>query len=733
VDALGLPVGSARGTDATGVSFAGVPDLSAGINLAAGAAIAVGVDGGAPIDITVGDVDPVVRNLSQLVGSINSTLSALIASHDGTRLYLTSQSRAAGASIQIAEPSSGVDVTAELFGVEPRTYVGTGATPAVLEGGVDLGAAGPLGARTWLGIGVNGGEPVTINVAADAADPEAPSPSEIAHAINSESDAGASIVGGRLRVVSPTKGSAARLEIDYAGVGDARAAIFGAVEFSEVGEPEAPAALTGEADLLQPIDLRDGSVVRVAIDGQPPIDIDVAGGSLEATVLAEIVAGIDDVLPGVPQATADDRLRLTSTTTGPTSSVELIALRRLEIQEYPVQPGEVIVDVGHGASFAIDNHGAAPTIFGIAIETPAGADGPKIAAVDRPWSIRIGEAVGAGGRLEIALEEKTVVATITDVAGTRVVEPSSILVDGDPGDVFRLRRGRNRFVFLECDDARFDSATFDEDHFAGGGCIEIGVFNASRFADPPEIQTVFADPTHVSPTNRLTARWEEHRAGALIVNLPDRLDERYGVRFGEGRFGSANAEQFPGVVTEPLDDPSHVLAAVNATSGLVEAHLASRVPIGWSAVAMPIRDPQPLTLGTATQEARIFLSEEGLGGDFLELRAKYAGTWANAVTVSARQSGPAIYDLEVRYPGGRFEKARAIVAGWPPTESADTPILPCAPPGAPVALAAQAAADGGLPTLATELNAPGPVGILFAKAAGVHARVTRDRVRSEGS
>jgi hypothetical protein len=731
VDALGLPVGSARGADATGVTFAGVPDLSAGANLAAGAAIAIGVDGAAPIDITVGDVDPVVRNLSQLVGSINATFAAQVASHDGTRLYLTSPSRGAGASIEIAAPTTGVDVTAELLGIGPRTYVGGAATPAQVEGTVDLSAADPLGPHTWLRIGLNGGDPVVIDVAAGAADPEAPTPSEIATAVNVASDAIASIVGGRLRVLSPTTGSAARIEIDYAGVGDARTAIFGDVDFAVVGEPEGPAVLTGEADLLQPVDLQDGSIVRVAVDGQPPIDIDVAGGSRDATVLVEIVAAIDDVLSGVPEATPDDRLSLTSSTAGPASSIELIALRRLEIQEYPPEPSETTTDVAHGTRFTIDNHGAAPTTFGVEIESPAGTVGPKIAAVDTPWSVRIGEAVSPGGHLDIALAGESFVATITDVGGSRAVDPSSFIIDGAPGDALRLARGRNRFVYLECDDARFDAASFNEEHFAGGDCIEIGVFNASRFSDPPEIQTVFADLSHVSPTSRLTARWEEHRAGALVVNLPDHLDERYGVRFGEGRFGSANAELFPGVVTEPFDDSGHILAAVNAGSGLVEAHLATRVPIGWAAVAMPFRDPQPLTLGTSTQEARIFLSEEGLGDDFIELRARFIGTWANAVTVSARQSGPAIYDLEIRYRGGRFENARAIVAGWPPIESVGPPILPCTPPGAPVALSAQETGGGGLPTLASELLAPGPVGVLFAKSAGVHARITRDRVWSK--
>ncbi|HEX2029499.1 MAG TPA: hypothetical protein VHF25_16035, partial [Nitriliruptorales bacterium] len=731
VEALGLATGLVRGTDATGVSLTSVVDLSAGVDLPAGAALALGIDGGAPVDVTVGDVDPVHRTLSQIVTIVNATLGAGIASHDGTRLHLTSPTRGAGASIEIATPTTGSDATGQLLGVSPRTYTGAAAAPAEVEGNVDLASTGPLGPRSLLRIGVDGAAPVIVDVAARAAEPLAPTPSEIATAINVASDAVASIIEGRLRVASPTSGSASRIEIDRAATGDARSAIFGAVENEAKGQAAQPAVLTGEADLISPLDLTDGSIVRLAIDGARPVDIDVAGGSPDATVLAEIIAAIDDVLPGGPDATPDDRLRMTSPTAGATSSVELLALRRLEIQEYPPQTRQLDTDLSHGSRFAIDNHGADATTVSVRIDSLAGTVGPKIAALDRPWSVRVAAAVSAGGRVEVTVVDGVVAATITDEAGTRPVPPASILLHGRADHLLRLTRGRNRFAFLECDAARFDDARFDADVFAGGDCTEIGIFDASRFSAAPDIRTAFAGAGHSMPRSRLTARWDEHRAGALVVNLPDRLDERYGARFGEGRLGSVDAETFPGVVTEPFDDPKHVLTAVKAGSALVEAHLVPRVPIGWSAVAPPFRDPQPLTLGTATQEARLYLSEEGLGGDVLELRARHPGTWANSVTVTARTSGPAIYDLEIRYPGGRFENARAVVAGWPPVAATgDRPPAGCAfAPSSRRPSVAGAGADG-LPTLASDLLAPGPAGILVAKAAGIHARVTRDRALS---
>ncbi len=712
LEPLGLTVGLRRGADPTGVNFAAIPDLSDGIDLPTGAAIAIGVDGGPVQDITVGDVGPSTRNLSQLVGSINSVLAAPVAAHDGSRLHLASPGTGSGAGLEIGTPTTGSDVTAELLGIGPRLYAGLPPEGAEVNGTIDLASAGPLGLRTFLSIAVNGGQPVTVDVAADAADIAAPTPAEIAAAIESACDVTATIIGGRLRLTSPTTGSASRIEIDHAPVGDARATIFGSVSFESVGKPARPAVLTGEADLFGPVDLRDASVLRIAMDNEPPMDVDVVGGSPEATILAEIVAAIDETRPDVAGATPDDRIRLTSTTTGSDSSVELVALRRLEIQEYPPVRKEVAIDeVAHGTRFTVDNHSAGPAALTIELETEHGTVGPKIASTDRHWSIRIDKTVGPGRRLTIGLDGETVVAKIFDPPVEpgepeppgHPVEPDSILIEGPAADVLRLERGRNRFVFLECDGARFGIDRFSvesdrETVFAGGECVESGIFNASHFSRQPVVRTSFAGAASAASKNRLKASWDVHRAGALIVNLPAQLDERYGVRFNEGRFGSAEPKSFPAVVTQPLNDPRQLLTVVNAGSALVEARLAAQAPIGWTEVAMPFRDPQPLTLGTSTQEARLYLGEEGLGGEVIELRARHVGRWANSVTVTARRSGPAIYDLEVHYPGGRFENARVTVAG----------------PG-----------RFGPSTKA------GPFGVVMAKAAGVEVVVTRDGVRSE--
>jgi hypothetical protein len=103
-----------------------------------------------------------------------------------------------------------------------------------------------------------------------------------------------------------------------------------------------------------------------------------------------------------------------------------------------------------------------------------------------------------------------------------------------------------------------------------------------------------------------------------------------------------------------------------------------------------------LTLGDRERPAALYLEASGLTG-VLEIRAREGGTWGNALAVVARPAGPGLYNVEILFPGARFENARQVVAGPSP------------------------------PSLAEKLLEPAPLGVLQAKAAGVTARVRRDR------
>jgi hypothetical protein len=322
------------------------------------------------------------------------------------------------------------------------------------------------------------------------------------------------------------------------------------------------------------------------------------------------------------------------------------------------------------------------------------------------WQVRVLTVLGRDDRLRLWRDHEEGLRAEIHRAG-RPAEPVPAdrirvrsLSAGGSGAALSVRRGDNRWRFQRCDASRYDAARFDDDRFAGGICPDPAIFNVSRFgpvADEP-VAAVFADPGGTEPTTEITIDWEEHLPGAFTVHLPADLPPRFGGRFNSARFAlpDAGAEPYPDSVTEPPDDDDYLVDRINGTSRLVRAAVVPVVPLGWQAVAMPFRKPRHLTLGSDTQAARLYLSEEGIGG-FIELESKIPGDAGNSIRVTARKSGPARFDVTVAFIGGRFETARQIVEGAP------------------------------LPSLTAKLLAPGPVGVLQGKAAGIRAEVTRER------
>ena len=84
------------------------------------------------------------------------------------------------------------------------------------------------------------------------------------------------------------------------------------------------------------------------------------------------------------------------------------------------------------------------------------------------------------------------------------------------------------------------------------------------------------------------------------------------------------------------------------------------------------------------------------------LEAQIPGAAGNKISVAARKSGPALFDISLAFAGGRFENARQTVKGE------------------------------ALPVLTEKLLQPSPVGILQAKAAGIRAEVTRETTSNQG-
>lgn len=704
---LGVAPQTVKGSGASGVRFTGTVPLTAGVDLPANAALRLGVDGAATVEIALTAAAPGHKNLNQLMLAINLALGINIASHDGRYLSLTSPLSGAGSRLEFAVPA-GSDATAQLFGMAaPRSYQGSEALAARLSGSPDLSAGSDLRQQRFLTLGIDGQPPLDIDCSAGAADPGAVSLSEIVTAINDQTGVGvAAEVAGRLQLTSPTAGAGSRLVLGRQLGSDAAARLFGPGLISAQGSDPVPASLSGKVNLQQPIDLSQRQTLRLAIDGGRPVDIPVAGAAAGTTFGDEVVAAINAVLPGLAQLDAEGRLQLNSKSAGEGSRVALLPLRTLELIEYPPEPRLESRALRHGEGFALRNDGAAEVDATLEFFAPQGVVGPGLVNLASGWQVRLLTVLEPGERARLWRDPSLgLQAEVQRVDGRLEMLPAAKIDcdsaegDGTAEEVVRVMRGRSRWLFLSCLAARFDSAEFDADHFAGGLCRNVGIFNVSRFADPanPKVATVFGPGPRLEPIVDLQLGWAEHLPGAFTVNLPADLPARFGGRFNQARFAlpGEKPELYAMAVTEPVGDPDYLPALLNGQSSLVKAQLVPSVPLGWQAVPMPFRKPRALTLGSETQAARIYLAEEGFAG-FLEIEAKLPGAAGNSISVTARKVGPALFDVSVAFQGARFENARQLVLGEP------------------------------LPALTEKLLQPGPVGLLQAKAAGTRVAVTRD-------
>jgi hypothetical protein len=148
--------------------------------------------------------------------------------------------------------------------------------------------------------------------------------------------------------------------------------------------------LTGEQSLREAVNLGGRGLMRIAVDGGRPIDIDVAGTVPAQTAADEIVSQINRVFSNLAALNADDKLLLTSPTTGPGSSVSLQPLRFLEVLEYPLRAApELALQVKHNGSWPIVNDGVADTYAEIKITAPQGTVGPSLVNSGSGWSVHL--------------------------------------------------------------------------------------------------------------------------------------------------------------------------------------------------------------------------------------------------------------------------------------------------------------------------------------------------------
>ncbi|MGR9045804.1 MAG: hypothetical protein ACU83N_10940 [Gammaproteobacteria bacterium] len=719
-----------RGRDASRVTFIGVADLSAGVDLPAGAAVKLGIDGDT-FEIALTDAVPLHKTLTEIVIAINLGFGKIVAHSGGEHLILTSSTAGSASRIDFLAPS-GTDSTQAIFGVaSPRLYQGQDAKPAEVLGNAIAAGTIDLGVARFLRLAVNGAQSVAIDCAARSADPQQATLEEIADAVNdgltgAQIPAAARTEGNRLVLSTASAGATSRIDLLPYTEGDARKVLFGDIPVVTCGNEAVSAAITGAIELLTPVNLAEQRYLRLSVDGARAVDVAVAGAVPESTFPDEIVARINAAIPGLASLADNDRLLLTSPTTGEPSRLEVLPIRALELIEYPPEPaqdpivGEPARAVRHGDGWTVDNDGAAETGLKIVLNAPHGTFGPGFVNFSQDLRIRLGIVLHPGERLELWREPEGGVRAkvIKSDGATEYLTDAQILVEKlterngcegleqetDKAAVLMLPLGRSTWTYLDCQGARFDRDRFDAAYFAGPACTERGVFDVSRFVcQPPDSRsTVFASRESQSdPPVEVRFHWHRYQPGAFTVNLPADLPERFGARFNQSRFAKKGdaPETFNNVVTEPVTDPDFLVARITG-SALIAAKQVDRVPIGFTVAILPFRKPRRLTGGDDTASARLYLAEKDVTG-FIELSAREPGAWGNGIAVAVRKAGPARFDVTISYQAARFENARRTVLG-----------------------------GDELPALTQALLKPGPVGVLQAKAGGVKAEATRDRAES---
>ncbi len=779
-----MPPRTYQGADAAPARITGQADLSGNIDLGNRRYLRLALDGGTEQDV---DCTANAADLDEVIAAINEALGSGIASRDGDRLVLTSGKVGTASRITVTHYTAG-DARTLLLGQVADTVEGADPQPARITGEIPLLSPVDLTARRILRLSVDGGRPTDIDVS--GAVPLMTFLPDMVDAINAQFP-GVAAIGedNTLQLTSNTAGEHGRLVVSplrYLEVMEYPSEATGAAPQSLHHGANWRLHNTGASDTHTEVSLhapqgvvwpalvnvtqgwqvrlltviQRGETAKISRDESRGLRaiIQSPGGETRPVAATDILVGPLGAQITVPQPQPTRLCR-----NGDGQQV-LHLVNSLSL--YVVQLRARSEVINHKITVVVEEN--VPNIAGLPapdgrIVTLQGrlhldgedwllmdADDNPLARLQPGPAIRLAEflqrAVGVTGPLYPDTPPLMVVRQIAQLFDVSVhVSPSlgdvseehypgvtigvgpqrddalvrrinagpqnSVLIKAESlakDTVLKLLRGQNRWRYQDCHGDRFDAAHFDEAHFAGGGCRDRAIFDISRFTPlPPErVKTVFADvenPPQASVQAAFT--WTRHKPGALVVNLPADLPPRFGGRFDQTRFGQGpdNPELHEKAVTEPPDDERFLVTLLNTHSTLLEASIAGFVPQGWQAVTLPFRKPAALTLGTDSAPARLYLSEEGLSG-FIEIRAREAGVWGNDITVSARESAPAMFDVEIIYQGARFENARKIVMGKDLSEP-----------------------DLYLPTQTEALLRAGPLGVLQAKAAGIHATVSRDQ------
>lgn len=533
--ALGLRAAKYSRQEATQIVFTSPVGLAKGVELDPNASVQLLIDD-VEAEVNLGGRRGGRRLLAHLVEAINRTFGVEVASSNGTSLVLKSASFGLKSKIGFEIPRE-LDATRVVFGLTPpRVYRGRPMRPAqAMTAGRDLSQGVDLRASRMLRISVDGSPAKEIDCSSHAPRPGAATLAEIVLSINQalERDI-ASHDGKHLILTSPSKLPTASIELQRITLGDASEILLGELDPSAKGADPAPATITGKLTLTAPVDFSQRSLLRVAVNNEDPVDIDVAGRFPSATSLEEAVANINRIIPDLASITSNDKVRLTAPSTDAAeSSLDVLPLRYLELIEYPptaVEKGPF--KVGPGESWSVVNDGAASSQADIYLETPKGVSSPEIVNLTAGRYVRVVAAVISGEKMHVARNKNGAVHVeiISRAGRARPVPVSNVLLGTLSRSLFvpfngesRLSRDVGRTSTLQLDNPQASRTVTLRAHDSIRDPIAVSVVESdisSVGAPPPAGVAVKVDRIgRVSRTGR--EFWLLDHTELLIAQLRD--------------------------------------------------------------------------------------------------------------------------------------------------------------------------------------------------------------------
>jgi hypothetical protein len=326
---FGFPSASAQGGPGHGAQVVGTADLSRGVDLRLAPYLRLAVDGSAAIDVDcrVGVPRPHAAQPTDIVAAINTRLGGTVASSpDGQHLVLTSPTVGSASSVALEPPRAG-DALTSLLDLPPGTRRGRDTTRVRFTSTIDLVRGIDLTAGALVKLAVDGGPAVEVSLA--GAKPAQTFINEVVQNINNafkgQLPTLAAHDGSYISLTSGLTGSASRLDFLVPSGTDATAAVFGiGTPRSYHASPALKAQAIGRRDLHAGADLRVARYLPVAVDADSVKVVDCAAGAADPAKasLAEIVAAINAVLPGVATSQGS-YLALTSKIAGAAGMLDL--------------------------------------------------------------------------------------------------------------------------------------------------------------------------------------------------------------------------------------------------------------------------------------------------------------------------------------------------------------------------------------------------------------------------